>query len=63
MNLTRIFHFALPRAPVPIAPSRDPGWVARLRAAHRRWRRAAPIDGVDFQDTQPSIRDTGPTPT
>jgi len=53
------FHFMLPMAPKPVALPREPrlaGWTLRLRSPGARPARG---DASDFQDTQPSIRDTG----
>jgi hypothetical protein len=58
MKLTRMFTDDVPR-PTPIVPWRGVlAWMAALPAR----RVAAPrVDAPDFQDTQPSIRDAGPT--
>ncbi|MES3013017.1 MAG: hypothetical protein V4750_04695 [Pseudomonadota bacterium] len=58
MKLTRVFTNEVPK-PAPIAPWRTLlAWIAALPV-----RRVAPprVDAPDFQDTQPSIRDAGPT--
>jgi len=46
---------------MPIAPKRELRLAAWLLALSRRWARPPRADALDFQDTQPSIRDTGPT--
>jgi hypothetical protein len=63
MKPARTIHFQLPTPPAHatrIAQRCDPRlpeWMLLLRSS---WRRPARVEASDFQDTQPSIRDTGP---
>ncbi len=53
--------FAAPRVALPRAPWR--AVMAWLLAAPSRQSPATRVDAVDFEDTQPSVRDAGSTLT
>ena len=62
MKLSRVFHAAAPRAPVALA--RQPALrrlATLLFAVRRRWALLPRVEALDFQDTQPAIRETGST--
>lgn len=63
MKLTQLRNFTAPIAPVPIDPPRDAYLSALLLPARRRRARLPRVAGLDFQDTQPSIRDSRSTPS
>lgn len=57
MKLTQVFQITAPKAPTTSEPSGDASWRALLTHARRRWAWPPRADAVEFQETQPSVRD------